>query len=48
LRDVRLVPGRSGIAFVEYETEQGAITAKENTAGMQLADKPIKVTYQRQ
>jgi U2 small nuclear ribonucleoprotein B'' len=48
LRDVRLVPGRSGIAFVEYDTEQGAITAKENTAGMQLADKPIKVTYQRQ
>ncbi|KAM5523317.1 related to small nuclear ribonucleoprotein snRNP U1A [Fusarium oxysporum] len=47
-REVRLVPGRRGIAFVEYEAEQGAITAKENTAGLHLGDKPIKVTYQRQ
>ncbi|KAJ4257445.1 hypothetical protein NW762_008569 [Fusarium torreyae] len=47
-REVRLVPGRRGIAFVEYEAEQGAITAKENTAGLNLGDKPIKVTYQRQ
>ncbi|KAH7163638.1 hypothetical protein B0J13DRAFT_40255 [Dactylonectria estremocensis] len=47
-REIRLVPGRRGIAFVEYEAEQGAITAKENTAGMSLGDKPIKVTYQRQ
>ncbi|PTB39783.1 uncharacterized protein TrAFT101_005173 [Trichoderma asperellum] len=47
-REIRLVPGRRGIAFVEYQNEQGAITAKENTAGMLLADKPIKVTYQRQ
>ncbi|KAJ2904475.1 putative RNA recognition domain-containing protein [Zalerion maritima] len=49
-REVRLVPGRRGIAFVEYEAEQGAITAKENTAGMSLADgaHTMKVTYQRQ
>ena len=47
-REIRLVPGRRGIAFVEYEAEQGAITAKENTAGMLLGDKTIKVTYQRQ
>lgn len=49
-REVRLVPGRRGIAFVEYEAEQGAITAKENTAGMSLADGAytMKVTYQRQ
>ncbi|KAL7927316.1 hypothetical protein ACQKWADRAFT_276355 [Trichoderma austrokoningii] len=47
-REIRLVPGRRGIAFVEYQNEQGAITAKENTAGMLLSDKPIKVTYQRQ
>ncbi|KAL6860560.1 hypothetical protein ACO1O0_004588 [Amphichorda felina] len=47
-REVRLVPGRRGIAFVEYDAEQGAITAKENTAGMTLGDKAIKVTYQRQ
>ncbi|PNY30016.1 U1 small nuclear ribonucleoprotein [Tolypocladium capitatum] len=49
LREIRLVPGRRGIAFVEYEAEQGAITAKENTTGMTLGgDKTIKVTYQRQ
>jgi U2 small nuclear ribonucleoprotein B'' len=47
-REVRLVPGRRGIAFVEYDSEQGAITAKENTGGMTLGDKVIKVTYQRQ
>ncbi|KAM0279816.1 hypothetical protein ACHAQH_004367 [Verticillium albo-atrum] len=48
-REVRLVPGRRGIAFVEYDGEQGAITAKENTAGMMLGESnTIKVTYQRQ
>lgn len=49
-REVRLVPGRRGIAFVEYDAEQGAITAKENTAGMALkgGEKMMKVTYQRQ
>ncbi|KAH8879459.1 RNA-binding domain-containing protein [Thozetella sp. PMI_491] len=49
-REVRMVPGRKGIAFVEYEAEPGAITAKENTAGMSLknGEKTMKVTYQRQ
>ena len=49
-REVRLVPGRKGIAFVEYEAEAGAISAKENTAGMALGEegKLIKVVYQRQ
>ncbi|KAM3559393.1 hypothetical protein ARSEF4850_004161 [Beauveria asiatica] len=47
-REVRLVPGRRGIAFVEYDAEQGAVAAKESTAGMTLGDKNIKVTYQRQ
>lgn len=47
-REVRLVPGRRGIAFVEYDAEQGAITAKESTGGMSLGEKTIKVTYQRQ
>lgn len=49
-REVRMVPGRKGIAFVEYEAEQGAISAKESTAGMTLGDQgtPIKVTFQRQ
>lgn len=49
-REVRLVPGRKGIAFVEYENESGAISAKEATSGMPmgLEGKPIRVTYQRQ
>ena len=49
-REVRLVPGRRGIAFVEYDGEAGAITAKENTGGMAVGDegRPMKVTYQRQ
>lgn len=49
-REVRMVPGRKGIAFVEYEAEAGAISAKEATAGMQLGDEgnAIRVTYQRQ
>ena len=47
-KEVRLVPGRKGLAFVEYDAEQGAISAKETTAAMVLEGKPIKVTYQRQ
>ncbi|GAT21348.1 small nuclear ribonucleoprotein U)1a,U)2b [Aspergillus luchuensis] len=49
-QEVRLVPGRKGIAFVEYENESGAISAKEATSGMAMgeAGKPIRVTYQRQ
>ncbi|KAL2885681.1 U1 small nuclear ribonucleoprotein usp102 [Ceratocystis lukuohia] len=48
-KEVRLVPGRRGLAFVEYENDQNAITAKESTSGMTLGDdaKPLKVTYQR-
>jgi len=48
-QEVRLVPSRKGIAFVEYETESGAISAKERTAGMALGDecKIMKVVYQR-
>lgn len=49
-KEVRLVPGRRGIAFVEYEAEAGAISAKESTAGMALGEenKFVKVVYQRQ
>ena len=49
-KEVRLVPGRTGIAFVEYEAEAGAISAKERTAGMSLGEdgKVMKVVYQRQ
>lgn len=49
-REVRTVPGRTNIAFVEYETEAGAISAKESTGGMPIknGEKTLKVTYQRQ
>ncbi|KAK4544938.1 hypothetical protein LTR36_003843 [Oleoguttula mirabilis] len=47
-KELRLVPGRKGIAFVEYADEEGAVAAKEATGGMTLGDKAIRVTYQRQ
>ena len=45
--EVRLVPSRKGIAFVEYESEEGAIVAKEAMAGMTLGDKAMRVTFQK-
>jgi len=49
-REVRMVPGRKGIAFIEYESESGAISAKGETSGIALgeAGQVMKVTYQRQ
>ncbi|CUS15757.1 unnamed protein product [Tuber aestivum] len=47
-KEVRMVPGRKGIAFVEFEQLEGAIGAKEGIGGMTLGDKVVKVTYQRQ
>lgn len=47
-KEVRTVPGRTNIAFVEYENEEGAITAKESTSGITLGSKTIRVTFQRQ
>lgn len=47
-REVRLVPGRKGLAFVEYQEEAGAISARESMNNTQLGSSSIKVTYQRQ
>ncbi|KAL7268067.1 hypothetical protein RUND412_009324 [Rhizina undulata] len=47
-KEVRMVPGRKGIAFVEFEQLEGAIGAKEGMGGMMLGDNIVKVTYQRQ
>ena len=48
-KEVRMVPGRKGIAFIEYEHNEGAITAKEAMGGMTMGEgQVIKVTYQRQ
>jgi U2 small nuclear ribonucleoprotein B'' len=47
LKAARLVPGRVGIAFVEYEDENAAINAKEATTGMTLGENTIRVTFRR-
>lgn len=46
-KEVRLVPGRNTIAFVEYEDEGAAISVKELTAGIELGGQSVRVTYQR-
>ncbi|KAF1990813.1 U1 small nuclear ribonucleo protein [Aulographum hederae CBS 113979] len=48
-REVRTVPTRSDIAFVEYESDAAAIEAKSQTNGMALGDteKALRVTFQR-
>ncbi|KAF1821407.1 uncharacterized protein K489DRAFT_389384 [Dissoconium aciculare CBS 342.82] len=49
-KEVRLVPGRKGIAFAEYLDESGATAAREGVNGQSLGGeggKGVKVTYQR-
>jgi RNA recognition motif-containing protein len=44
--EVRLVPGRSDIAFVEFENEQLATMAKEALQGFKIGpNNPVKITY---
>lgn len=43
--EVRMVPGRAGIAFVEYKTDNDAIAAREGTRGLQLSGKQLKVSF---
>ncbi|KAK4617876.1 U1 small nuclear ribonucleoprotein [Fulvia fulva] len=47
-KEVRVVPGRKGLAFAEYEDETGAIAAREAMNGVTLGEKNIRVTFQRQ
>ncbi|KAF7187496.1 U1 small nuclear ribonucleoprotein [Pseudocercospora fuligena] len=47
-KEVRVVPGRKGLAFAEYEDEIGGTAAKEAMHGQELGEKTIRVTYQRQ
>jgi hypothetical protein len=42
-----MVPGRAGIAFVEYDTEGQAGMAKVATNKLIMEDKQVSVTYQR-
>ncbi|KAI9013253.1 hypothetical protein BC832DRAFT_528689 [Gaertneriomyces semiglobifer] len=45
-KEVRLVPGKKDIAFVEYETEAQAGTAKQQLNGYKISEeKEMKVTY---
>lgn len=46
-KEVRIVPGRAGIAFVEYQSEEGAIQAKKSTGGMEIGGNTISVFFQR-
>lgn len=47
-KEVRMVPGRAGLAFAEYEMEDGAAMAKAEMHGKELSGQVIKVTFQRQ
>lgn len=45
-KEVRLVPGRSDIAFVEFENEHLATIAKDALQGFKMGpNNPIKITY---
>lgn len=45
-KEVRIVPGRSDIAFVEFENEQMATVAKDALQGFKIApNHPIKISY---
>ncbi|CAG8458338.1 11222_t:CDS:2 [Ambispora gerdemannii] len=45
-KEVRLVPGKSDIAFVEYETDHQAAVAKDVLNGFKIThDKEMKVTF---
>ncbi|CAG8608688.1 1290_t:CDS:2, partial [Paraglomus occultum] len=47
-KEVRLVPGRTDIAFVEYEAGHQAAVAKDVLNGFKLTvDKEMKVTFAR-
>lgn len=45
-KEVRLVPGRSDIAFVEFENEQLSTIAKDALQGFNIVpNNPIKISY---
>ena len=46
-RMVRVVPGRKGIAFVDFDTESEAGTAKVSTSKLVMDGQQVLVTYQR-
>lgn len=49
LKEVRMVPHRPGIAFVEYDNDAGAAAALGGLQGFKLAtDKPMMLSYAKQ
>ncbi|KAF1744789.1 hypothetical protein MXB_4267 [Myxobolus squamalis] len=45
-KEVRMVPNRNDIAFVEYESESYASAAKESLQGFKItATHPLKINY---
>lgn len=49
LKEVRLVPHKPGIAFVEYDNDEGAAAALAGLQGFKLAtDKPMMLSYAKQ
>lgn len=49
LKEIRMVPHRPGIAFVEYDNESGAGAALAGLQGFRLAtDKPMKLSFSKQ
>jgi RNA recognition motif-containing protein len=46
-REVRMVPGRKGIAFVEYDMEGQAGMARVNTLKLVMDGSQVSVTFQR-
>ena len=45
-KEVRLIPGRSDIAFVEFETEYHSATAKESLNGFSLSPtNKMRITF---
>ena len=45
--EVRMVPGRPGIAFVEYDNEEQSGVARDSTRGITLEGQQIRVSYAR-
>lgn len=49
LKEVRMVPHKPGIAFVEYDNDAGAAAALAGLQGFKLAtDKPMMLSYAKQ
>jgi len=49
LKEVRMVPHKPGIAFVEYDNDEGAAAALTGLQGFKLAtDKPMMLSYAKQ